>query len=98
VRVTFVSIDQDLLHTALAVGRAFWYLLGESSDSVRSPRRARVLPDKEFQIPNSKFQERTIRESGIWNPGSGIGNLESRFGCGSAALGINDSVAARGRF
>ncbi len=30
VRVTFVSIDQDLLHTALAVGRTFSYFLGWS--------------------------------------------------------------------
>src|SRR5206468_3950361 len=61
------------------------------SDSVPSPRRARIVPVTEFQIPNSQFQKRTIRESEIWNLESEIWNPSSV--AASAALGLrNQSI------
>src|SRR5438046_823149 len=63
------------------------------SDSVPSPRRARIVPVHEFQILNSKFQKRTIRESEIWNLELGIGNPSSV--AVSAALGRASVRASR---
>ena len=44
------------------------------SDSVRSPRRARIVPVNEFQILNSKIPKEN--DSGIRDLESGICNLE----------------------